>query len=322
MTDDFLTAFHSSVAAPKDQFIALTEQVMDAEVTSLERITQGYVNEVYRAEFASAPTVFIRIRRRGGAAFSSETWALKACHRAGVPVPEVYDVTTLEAEEPLEVMILASVPGQPLGEMWPALSDASQQQVMASLGKVLGLMHGVKVGGWGKRTGKSWEYPGWESRAAAMIRDRAADVPVLQSAGLTKEETDALLAIVQVMPTLSAPVPVLCHGDLGMDHIFIDDALEVTGVIDFGMWQGGPRELDFAVLGMYHPDALLAWLEPTYTGLHAGPFDGEFHRRVLIEQVAVMMGFLAHDLRQGNADYADLAVQGMRAALRAWRELN
>ena len=118
-----------------------------------------------------------------------------------------------------------------------------------------------------------------------------------------------------MLPTLSAPRPVLCHGDLGMDHIFVDDALTVTGIIDFGMWQGGPHELAFAVLSMYHPDVRLAWFEPTY----AVPVNREFDRRVLVEQVSVMMGSLAHDLRQGNADYAALAVQGLRAALGAWR---
>ena len=116
------------------------------------------------------------------------------------------------------------------------------------------------------------------------------------------------------MPTLSAPRPVLCHGDLGMDHIFVDDALKVTGLIDFGNWQGGPRELDFAVLTMYHPDVRLEWLEPSV-------LDVDFYRRILLERVGVVMGFLAHDLRQGNADYAALAVQGMREALGAWRRL-
>ena len=316
MANDFSAAFHSSVAAPRDQLVALIERVMNTDVTSLERVTQGYVNEVYRADFATAPAVFVRIKRRGGAAFSSEAWALNECHRAGVPVPKVYAVTTLEAE-PLEVMILASVPGRPLGDVWAELDEPSQAQVMRSVGEALGLLHNLEVGGWGKRVGESWEYADWEGRAAAMVRERRADVPVLRSAGLTEAETDALLAIVRVMPTLSAPRPVLCHGDLGMDHIFVDDALTVTGIIDFGNWQGGPRELDFAVLTMYHPDVKLAWLEPTY----AAPVDQEFDQRVLVERVSVMMGFLAHDLRQGNADYAALAVQGMRAALGVWRKL-
>ena len=88
MANDFLAAFHSSTAVPKDQLVALVKQVMNADVTRLERITQGYVNEVYRADFASMPSVFVRIRRRGGATFNSEAWALGECHRAGVPVPE------------------------------------------------------------------------------------------------------------------------------------------------------------------------------------------------------------------------------------------
>ena len=311
MANDFLIAFHGSVTAPKDRLTKLVESIIKAKVTNLERITRGYVNEVYRADFSSNPSVFVRIRRRGGAAFSSEAWALGECHRAGVPVPKVYAVTTLEAEEPLEVMILASILGRPLGDKWPELDEPSQARAMRSVGEALGLMHGIETGGWGKRVGESWEYSSWEDRAAAMVQGRAADVPVLRRAGLTEIETDALMAIVQVMPILSAPRPVLCHGDLGMDHIFVNEALSVTGIIDFGMWQGGPRELDFAVMNMYEPGVRLGWLEPS--------FDENFNRRVLVEKTAVMMGFLAHDLRQGNADYADLAVQGLRDALKAWQ---
>ncbi len=81
-------------------------------------------------------------------------------------------------------------------EVWPDLGEASQKQALRSVGEVLGLMHGTKVGGWGKRTGDTWQYPDWQSRAVATVRERAADVPVLQSAGLTEAETDALLAIV------------------------------------------------------------------------------------------------------------------------------
>ena len=92
----------------------------------------------------------------------------------------------------------------------------------------------------------------------------------------------------------------------------------VTGVIDFGMWRGGPCELDFAVLSMYHPDVSLAWLG---AGYGAGPFDKSFYRRVLSERIAVGIGFLAHDLRLGNADYLELALLGLRGSLHAWRAL-
>lgn len=316
MTGDFLTTFHESTLAPRAPLVALVERVMDAEVLSLGRVTKGYVNEVYRAELASAPPVYVRIRRRGGVAFETEAWALGACRRAGVPVPEVHAVTVLEAEAPLEVMVLAAVPGQALGSVWPELSEASRQEVMGRVGAALRALHSVELGGWGRRTsGGGWEYPDWASRAAASVRDREADVPFLRGAGLAEREADALLDIVRVTPLLEAPVPVLCHGDLGLDHLFVDENLTLTGVIDFGMWQGSLRELDFAVLTMYHPDVALAWLES------AAPFDEEFYRRVLVEQVNTGMGFFAHDLRQGNVDYADLALTGLRGSLAAWQRL-
>ncbi len=44
MTDAFQKEFHAAFNAPKDRLTALIEGVMKAEVTSLARVTQGYVN--------------------------------------------------------------------------------------------------------------------------------------------------------------------------------------------------------------------------------------------------------------------------------------
>lgn len=131
-------------------------------------------------------------------------------------------------------------------------------------------------------------------------------MPVLREAGLTEA--------VRAVLTMSAPPPVLCHGDLGMDHVFVNDDLNVTGVIDFRMWRGGPPELGAAVLMMYHPDVPPAWLGPEYDNAKA-------RRRVISERLAVGIGFLAHDLRVGSADYLELALAGLRGSLRAWRAL-
>jgi aminoglycoside phosphotransferase (APT) family kinase protein len=303
MKDAFREAFHTSLNAPRDRLVAFVERVMDAKVVSLERVTQGYVNEVYRAKLASSQMVFVRIRRRGGVSFASEAWALDRCHRAGVPVPAVYAVTTLHGDEPLEVMLLEGVQGQSLGDVWAELTEASRKQSMGYLGTALRAQHGIEVGGWGRcDENGTWEHADWESRAATAVLDRTADLPVLREVGLTETEATALMEVVGVMPSLPAPLPVLCHGDLGMDHVFVDDASVLTGVIDFGMWQGGPRELDFAVLTMYHPDVQLAWLEEHYQNRE---FDADFYRRVLVEQ--------------GNADYLNLALQGIRGTLRAWQ---
>ncbi len=321
MTNPFQEEFHAAFSAPRDLLVAFTEQNMKTRVTGLERVTQGYVNEVYYADLASSERVIVRIRRRGGTSFASEGWALGVARSAGVPVPEVYALETLEglgADEPLEVMLLSLVPGRPLGEVWPGLSEGERRLVMGHVGGTLQRLH-VETGGWGRRSDDgSWEFSSWRERAEAEVQGREADVPTLREAGLSKAETDGLMAAVRALRSVREPTPVLCHGDLGVDHLFVADDLNVTGVIDFGMWRGGPLELDFAVLTMYHPDVSLAWLG---AGYGTGPFDKDFYRRVLSERIAVGMGFLAHDLRLGNADYLELALLGLRGSLCAWQAL-
>ena len=157
MTDAFQKEIHAGLNAPRDQLIRLIEKAMKAKVTSLKRATQGYVNEVYRAELASAPTVFVRVGRRGGVSFETEACALNVARRAG---PAVYAVTTLEVEEPLEVMILEAVSGQPLGELWPELGEPARSRAMSQVGVALRSLHSAVVDGWGRRTADG----GWGAR--------------------------------------------------------------------------------------------------------------------------------------------------------------
>ena len=44
--------------------------------------------------------------------------------------------------------------------------------------------------------------------------------------------------------------PVLCHGDYLPEHVFVDADLNVTGVIDFGLYQGEHPIFDLAVMAM------------------------------------------------------------------------
>lgn len=44
--------------------------------------------------------------------------------------------------------------------------------------------------------------------------------------------------------------PVLCHGDLGLDHIFIEDE-KISGLIDFGNYQTRTIHYDFAYLNFF-----------------------------------------------------------------------
>ncbi len=54
MTNSFQEEVHAAFSAPRALLVAFTEQKMGVQVTGLERVTQGYVNEVYVADLASS----------------------------------------------------------------------------------------------------------------------------------------------------------------------------------------------------------------------------------------------------------------------------
>ena len=45
-------------------------------------------------------------------------------------------------------------------------------------------------------------------------------------------------------------LPVLCHGDVSPVHVFVDPEMQVVGLIDWGMWHGGPAVSELAGLAM------------------------------------------------------------------------
>ena len=79
----------------------------------------------------------------------------------------------------------------------------------------------------------------WAAYVHQLVADRRADMPFLVEAGLNESEVTALMQIVETLARYHCQEPVLCHGDLSMDHVFVDDDLQLCGIIDFGPSQGG-----------------------------------------------------------------------------------
>ena len=88
------------------------------------------------------------------------------------------------------------------------------------------------------------------------------------------------------------------------------------GVIDFGEFQGGGPILDFANLNMSCPDVDLFWLLRGYG--NTAPFEGPFPARLQVTKLGLQIGYLAHYIRQGNAQEAAPLTQGLRETLREW----
>lgn len=302
-TNPIVQARHAAYQTPTSVIRDLVREATGQAASSVEKIAQGYGNEVYRVtlDAPASERVFVRIRRHGDTPFSQEAWAIGQARAAGVPVADVLLLATrVLDDEAREVMVQRQVPGRPADELWPILSPSERVNVCARAGAALRRLHSISVDGFYRRhEDGSWDFPDGQSIAAAARRDRAAEAPFLRRAGFDDAQIARLLSVLDAsLAEHSQLPPVLCHGDFKPAHWFFDDALTLTGVIDFGDFQGGPALLDFARLSLYAPgvnvmDVLAGYGEPDEGR-------NEWTRRLDHFLVGQAIGYLAHVMDQGD----------------------
>lgn len=299
----FLRELHGGFGMPRQEVAALVRRSTGDEVLDLARIVRGDENEVYRVNLAAGGAVYARILRPGLSGLAGEVWAMDQARHAGVPVPEVLaveDIPTAEGERHAAVLVEAR--GLPLSGLLPSLSASERAAAMQDLGRKLALLHSVATPGAGRPDeGGAWPDPGsWWRRHQAEIEGRR---PQLLSAGLAPDLVDRAIGLLCGSAELLTPVtPVLCHGDLLADHVFVGADRTVSDVIDWGLWQGGAAPSDLATIAIDGEEADLAAVIRGETG--DWPGDPRLGREVSVAILDRVSGGIAWDVAAGNT--ADL----------------
>ena len=306
MPTDFITQRHAVYQTPQALIFDLIQQVIGDEPISLEKLVRGYDNEVYAVQTRQGHDYIVRLRQHDGAGYAEEQWAIQRSRSVGVPAPEICYVGQLAVgDQRKPVMVQRRVPGRPLAEVYAMLSSEERAHVFRQVGALLSKLHSISVGGFYKlNPGGAWDFPDWESIDQSNRQDRTAERPQLLTAGLREEEIDAIFAITLVDNPPVDRQPVLCHGDLGLDHLFVDNELNLTGVIDFGEFQGGLPVVDFARLSLDCSPEELAWVQEGYP--NKALLADNFAQRLRQIRLNFLSGYLAHCVR--IADHEEVAI--------------
>lgn len=115
------------------------------------------------------------------------------------------------------------------------------------------------------------------NRRRSYVAGVIADTRHLATAGLTLAEVERVIRFVQEPIVPLEDPPVLCHGDLSPEHVFVDADLRVVGLIDWGQWYAGSAGTDLAGLAPLYRTADLV-------DIHAGhgfPTDSVAHDQLL-----------------------------------------
>ncbi len=282
---------HAQVSTPRSVLSELVRRGVGVEIDQVDRIVEGYENEVYRVRCVDRQDVVIRILRFGRFAGDStrsaaEVWAIEQAHAAGLPAPEIllHETVRLGGSD-FPVMVQRTVPGRPLAEVVDRLSERQRHVVLAEIGGLIARLNRVEVD----------DERGWTTAMAADLADRRAERDQFIAGGFSAVQVDRMLDMLEgYVRDFPCERWVLCHGDLSPKHIFVSGdgtdggAVRVSGIIDFGDWKPGAPVHDLAVLRVRGPQLDLA---PLLAG-YGAPTDETFRRRLDLHTLIIALSSL------------------------------
>jgi aminoglycoside phosphotransferase (APT) family kinase protein len=269
---------------------------------------------VYRVRLAGESVVYVRIRRHGEGTLEQEAWAMGLARAGGVPVPEVLAVDpACDAADGHPVPVVAAARGQQLEEALATASDPERYELLSGVGGVLARSHSIDMPGvW--RPGDDGEWPNPDEVRRGFAAERRGEHDQLVAAGMSPQEVDQVMALLEASPDPPLTGFVLCHGDVSSEHVFVDSKLRVSGLIDWGMWHAGSRIGELASVA-----TAFGWddLQPVLRGYGYSPAtDSNDLQRQLATTLAVqLIGHIAHHVGIGDSDGAASNVAAVRQAL-------
>jgi len=279
----------------------VARRAVGRDPVGLTRVASGSENEVYRVDCARPPACFVRIRRYGDVNFSDEAWAIENFRQAGVPAAPVMLLDKISCGgSPLEVMVQEEAVGRPLSDLLATIEASALPLVFARVGEVLARMHSVRVAGFGRRcSGGTWAFATWCSFVMAKAETVARAEEQILRAGFPRDAVEFAIATLRAMPgEFPCSAAVLCHGDLVPEHIFLNDELNVSSVIDFGQIQGGPPLTDFVHLSFLRPSADIESVRSGYA--HSALTPHLFDRQLHLHRLLFLLPCVAHITAMGD----------------------
>ncbi|MBM7787854.1 phosphotransferase family protein [Tenggerimyces flavus] len=281
---------HAQVSTPRSVLAEVVRRAVGAGIDRVDRIVEGYSNEVYRVWCADGQDVVVRILRfdhdTSFAASAGEAAAIDLARAVGVPAPEIllHEMVGIDGSE-FPVMVQRTVPGRPLGEIVDSLSERQRHDVLVEIGELIARINGVQVD----------DERDWPTAMSADLADRRAARDLMLAGGFSADQFDRML---ELLETYVRDFPceqwVLCHGDLSPKHIFVTDgrrdgaAVQVSGIIDFGDSKPGAPVHDLAVLRVRGPELDL----PPLLAGYGAPADETYRRQLDLHTLIIALGSL------------------------------
>ena len=316
-TDNSIAQRHAGFHAPEETIFDLIKEHTSYTAVKRTKIVKGYDSEVYDIATREGASFIVKIKHYGELSYEQEAWAIEMCRNGGIPVPRIYALGKVQIEEKeREYMVQEKARGQPLVDRIERVSFSQINQILHRAGELLRQIHQVRAGGFYHRhPNTTWDFASWKKLGNSTVRERAKEKDCLLQAGFSQSEVETMLHYLEVYrDEFTCEQPVLCHGDYILEHIFLDDELHITAILDFGEFLGNHPIHDVAYFNAEHPSYPLHALVEGY-GDHE-MFRDRFPERLLLHKLGLHMGHLAHEVREGMRPEAESRTKRLGETLR------
>ena len=222
-----------------------------------------------------------------------------------IPVPEFVGVPS--DLYPWPFAAYRRLDGRELSALRP--SEEAYGKLAAALGGFLRTLHGIdaaplaEAGLPGDEIGRLDDV-----RMMPKLETRLRE---LSEAGIVRDPAPILEAVEALRPIAPPSLRTVAHGDLYARHVLVDDALSVTGVIDWGDLHLGDPAVDLTIVfSLIPPQArapfFAAYGSPGEAALSAARFRAVYH--------SAMVAHYGH--RIADADLLHIGTRGLALALR------
>jgi aminoglycoside phosphotransferase (APT) family kinase protein len=253
-------------------------------VAMRHQIRGGVDSEAWSVTTTRGQQLIVRISRHRNVA--AECWAIDRARQAGFPAPRV-----LWAEGAVSVQ--ERVPGRALSDL-PDVPADRRRSLLGRVGRLLARLHRIETTGFGSLDAQGrGPFATWDEFVLHEA-PRFASLPSPDGARVRLESNlveRALRELTDHLAVFAAAPSRLLHADVALDHIFVDENVELTGVIDFGDASAGDPAFDVARWAVLHePEWPTRWLLDGYA--EEGGLADDIELRLWLHRlfIAVVLG--------------------------------
>lgn len=212
----------------------------------------GAVETITRPERGTVDSVYIindqyvlRIHAERTLRFNAAQKAHALLQAADVPVPHVIAADLSGLRIPYPYMVLTHMPGRPVVDVWPDLSDAERHKIAHEAGAHLARIHSVQLSFYGAlgsdqpRFNHAYEY--------AVDFCARYVLPATQTRLYTPQMHEQLSMLLHICRPYIQPLsPSLVHGEFDFENILVEGST-ISAIIDFDWALAGDPTWDFFV---------------------------------------------------------------------------